>query len=193
MGSKLDPRCILRCPLSSNLCHRGRDEQLAVNPITAANCASILRPGGPVYFASHSKTVVGAMKNHATKENRTISTFDSLEALHIDKTEDWESRPPSDSYSVFVDEFLTVNCRCVTHCLGGFRRENLLLSYDATCERNVPRRKPACFRIGKGSSCIEHLFLIHRWYNNSMLILIIRNTRSSNDLASRLGYSARLF
>jgi hypothetical protein len=103
MDSKFDPRGILRCPLSSNLCHRGRDEELAVNAITAANCASILHPDGPVYFASHPKAVVDAVKNYAAEGNRTIVTFDSLEALHIDKTEDWESQPPSEFYSVFVD------------------------------------------------------------------------------------------
>jgi hypothetical protein len=57
-------------------------------------------------------------------------------------------------------------------------------------ERNVPGRKPGMLQ--NWQRIFMHS-LIHRWYNNSILILLIRNTRSSNDLASRLGYRARLF
>jgi hypothetical protein len=118
--------------------------QLSVAAITAANCASVLRPGGPVYFASDSKIAVDAVRNYARTGNHSIVTFDSPEALHLDQTEDWESRPPSDFYSVFVDLYLMSNGRCVTYGQGGFGRYALLLGYNSTCaSRHFYRSKRA--------------------------------------------------
>jgi hypothetical protein len=105
-------------------------ESLAIN---AANCASVFRPGGPVYFASDSKVAVDAVKKYADKENRSISVFEGDEALHIDKFGPENPRPPSDFYSVFVDLLLMANGKCVTYGQGGFGRFALLLSQNATC------------------------------------------------------------
>jgi hypothetical protein len=62
--------------------------------------------------------------------------------LHLDKMEDWKSRPPSDFYSIFVDLYLMANGRCVTYGQGGFGQYALLLRYNATCEgRHIYRGK----------------------------------------------------
>jgi hypothetical protein len=118
------------------------DEKLAREAINAVNCASKLRPGGPVYFASDSNKAVESVKTYAREGNYAVVTFDSPEALHLDKTEDWKSRPPSDFYSIFVDLYLMANGRCVTYGQGGFGRYALLLGYNATCEgRHIYRGK----------------------------------------------------
>ena len=110
------------------------NKQIVAASINAVKCASELRPGGPVYFASDSKVAVDTVRKYANQENRSIVTFESEEALHIDRTDDWEARPASDFYSVFVDLFMMANGRCVTYGQGGFGRYALLLSYNATCE-----------------------------------------------------------
>ena len=104
-------------------------DALISNAINAANCASQLRPGGPVYFASDSKVANEAVRHHATVSNHSIVTFDSAEALHLDKG----SGPPSDYYSVFVDLYLMGNGRCISYGQGGFGQFALLMSYNATC------------------------------------------------------------
>lgn len=105
-------------------------ESLAIN---AVNCASVFRPGGPVYFASDSKIAVDAVKKYGETKNRSISVLEGDEPLHIDKYGPENPRSPSDFYSVFVDLLLMANGRCVTYGQGGFGRFALLLSQNATC------------------------------------------------------------
>jgi hypothetical protein len=101
--------------------------------INAANCASKLRPGGPVYFASDSKVAVDAVKDYATEYNYPISVLESDEALHIDKFSKDDQRSPSEFYSIFVDLLLMAEGQCVSYGKGGFGRFALLLSHNATC------------------------------------------------------------
>ena len=104
--------------------------QLRRAAITAVNCASVLRPSGPIYFASDSKVAVDTVRNYGIKNNRSIVTFDNPEdGLHIDRTDDWESRPASDFYSVFVDLYLMANGRCVAYGQVKYRR---LISFWST-------------------------------------------------------------
>jgi hypothetical protein len=106
------------------------EELLIDRAINSVNCASELRPGGPVYFASDSKVAVEAVQKYASQTNRSIVSLDGPEALHLDKEND---RPPSDFYPVFVDLYLMGSGRCVSFGQGGFGRYALLLGYDATC------------------------------------------------------------
>ena len=106
------------------------EEDLIKRAINSVNCASWLRPGGPVYFASDSKVAGEAVQKYASQTNRSIVSLDGPEALHLDKEND---RPPSDFYPVFVDLYLMGSGRCVSFGRGGFGRYGLLLGYDATC------------------------------------------------------------
>lgn len=115
-------------------------KHLAVN---AVNCASVFRPGGPVYFASDSEVAVKTVKQYAKKNKLSISVLDGDEPLHIDKFGPENPKPPSAFYSVFVDLLLMANGNCVTFGQGGFGRFALLLSNNATCTgRHIYRNKP---------------------------------------------------
>ena len=100
--------------------------------INAVNCASKLRPGGPVYFASDSKVAVDAVKDYATDYRYPISVAQSDEALHIDKFGKDDQRS-KEFYSVFVDLLLMADGKCVSYGKGGFGRFALLLSHNSTC------------------------------------------------------------
>lgn len=93
--------------------HKQGNESLKKMAISAINCATIFRPGGPVYFASDSKVAVDAVKAYARTENRSISVLDGNEALHIDKFGSKKHRVSSSFYSVFVDLLLMANGNCV--------------------------------------------------------------------------------
>lgn len=106
------------------------EELLIERAVNSVNCASRLRPGGPVYFASDSKFALEEVKKYASQTNRSIVSLDGPEALHLDKEND---RPPSDFYPVFVDLYLMGSGRCLSFGKGGVGRYGLLMSYNATC------------------------------------------------------------
>jgi len=110
--------------------------------VNAVNCASMLRPGGPVYFASDSTFAVKTVQQYAKENNHPIVTIQNQEPLHLDKAGNWSTRHPSDFYSIFVDLYLMGMGRCVTFGQGGFGRFGLLLSYNATCSsRHIYKRQ----------------------------------------------------
>eukprot|EP00980_Cylindrotheca_fusiformis_P030190 scaffold24525_cov162-Cylindrotheca_fusiformis.AAC.7 len=84
-------------------------ESLKKTAINAANCGSVLRPGGPVYFASDSKVAVEAAVAYGREHNRSIVSFDGPEPVHIEK--EWEA-----------------------FGRGGFGRYALMMGYNSTCE-----------------------------------------------------------
>jgi hypothetical protein len=110
-----------------------RPEMIAKHAINAANCASQLRPGGPIYFASDSLHALAKVREYAKEHSYKIVTIENQEPLHLDKAGNWSVRHPSDFYSIFVDLFLMGMGRCLTFGQGGFGRFGLLLSYNATC------------------------------------------------------------
>jgi hypothetical protein len=116
--------------------HERSEQYLIERAINAVNCASSLRPGMPVYFASDSKFAIDEVKKYAWKKNHSIVTFDSQEALHLDKGNgNGTSQHPSAYYSVFVDLYLMGTGRCVTYGDGGFGKLAALVSYNSTCTR----------------------------------------------------------
>jgi hypothetical protein len=106
------------------------EELLIDRAVNSVNCASELRPGGPVYFASDSKVAVEAVQNYASQTNRSIFSLDGPEALHLDKE---NGRPSLDFYPVFVDLYLMASGRCVSFGQGGFGQYALLVGHNATC------------------------------------------------------------
>jgi len=98
--------------------------------INAVECASELRPGGPVYFASDSVYAIQSIKDYAQEHKRPVVTIQNDEPLHLDKA---KSTNAADYYSVFVDLFLLGMGNCASFGMGGFGRYGLLLSYNASC------------------------------------------------------------
>lgn len=98
--------------------------------INAVECASELRPGGPIYFASDSMYAIESIQNYAREHNRSVVTSQNDEPLHLDKA---NSTNAADYYSVFVDLFLLGMGNCGSVGMGGFGRYGLLLSYNASC------------------------------------------------------------
>jgi hypothetical protein len=124
-----------------------RDEtDIAKTAINAANCASQLRPGGPVYFASDSTVALRSVQDYAKNHGYPIVTIENQVPLHLDKAGNWSTRHPSDFYSVFVDLYLMGMGKCVSYGQGGFGRYGLLLSYNASCyvRHTVKGRKKNC-------------------------------------------------
>jgi hypothetical protein len=101
--------------------------------INAANCASNLRPGGPIYFASDSVFALSTVRDYGKKNNYKIVTIENHEPMHLDKAGNWSARHPSDFYSIFVDLYLMGMGRCLSYGQGGFGRYGLLLGYNASC------------------------------------------------------------
>ena len=108
-------------------------ETIANYAINAANCASKLRPGGPIYFASDSLHALATVRNYSKEHNYKIATIENQEPLHLDKAGNWSEHHPSDFYSIFVDLYLMGMGRCLTFGQGGFGRFGLLLGYNASC------------------------------------------------------------
>jgi hypothetical protein len=108
---------------------RARD-QLASHAINSVQCASQLRPAGPVYFASDSRLAVETVQKYANDTGRNVVALDGTEALHLDKA---DGHNASEIYSIFVDVFIMGSGRCVSFGQGGLGRFVKLLGYNATC------------------------------------------------------------
>ena len=98
--------------------------------INAVECASELRPGGPIYFASDSTFALQTIQTYAKQYSRPVVVIQNKEPLHLDKA---NSTNPEDYYSVFVDLYLLGMGRCGSVGMGGFGRFGLLLSYNSSC------------------------------------------------------------
>ncbi len=126
--------------------HTLKRAKLKKYAINAVNCASMILPGAPVYFASDSQVSIDTVRRVAKIHHRPIATIheDTKEALHLDK--DWQSRDASEFYPTFVDLMLMANGRCTAYGHGGFGRFGALLSHDAKCviRHNVRRQTDAC-------------------------------------------------
>ena len=100
----------------------------------ALNCASKLRPGGPIFFASdHTYSTTVAIQYGKEKHTKIVSRNHEKLPLHLDKVENWQSIHPSEFYDVFVDLYLMGMSRCLTYNRGGFGQWALLIGYDPYC------------------------------------------------------------
>lgn len=105
------------------------------------NCAITLqlpsKKALPVYFASDSDPALRFAPFYGRSRGlkvvtRTPSNNDE-DPLHIDKTKDWQDRPASDFYDVFVDLYLMGLGKCVSYGMGGFGQFASLISQSPTC------------------------------------------------------------
>lgn len=107
-------------------------EAVRKQAINAVKCASVLRPGGPIYFASDSKIAIEEALKYGKEINRKVSSYDGPEPLHIDVQ--WKGHTPDEFYSVFVDLYMMGNGRCTAYGRGGFGMYASLMGYNSTCE-----------------------------------------------------------
>jgi hypothetical protein len=105
------------------------------------NCATQLKPGWPIYFASDSsKTTWFALRYGRSKNGTIAARIADTEPLHLDRgigflrnSDRWKSLSASNSYDVFVDLYLLAGSQCVAHGVGGYGKWGLLLSYNSSC------------------------------------------------------------
>jgi hypothetical protein len=115
-----------------------KPEQLQSWAENAVNCASMLRPGGPIFFASDSYYATEmALKYGKTKGLNTVvarsHNNNNAKPLHLDKTERNSQVKASDFYDTFVDLYLLGMSRCLTYNIGGYGKWGLLLGYNSSC------------------------------------------------------------
>jgi hypothetical protein len=112
-----------------------RDKVLFRVTENAINCASNMRPEGPIYFASDSKAVVDHVveKLAPQKPTKIVALTRDYEPLHLDKASNWSDRNASEFYDVFVDLYLISLSRCVTYNIGGFGEWALWMSRYSSC------------------------------------------------------------
>ena len=110
--------------------------------INAVNCASQLRPGGPIFFAADSKYAIEVVQQYAGNHSRKIvSRVHEKEPLHLEKS-NHTNRDPSEYYDTFVDLYLLGNSRCLSYNVGGFGTWGLLIGHDASCGyQHAPRHR----------------------------------------------------
>jgi hypothetical protein len=127
----------------------------------ALNCASTLRPDGPIYFASDSKLAVDyVVSSFAVKKQPTqiVALQRDYEPLHLEKALNWENRTASEYYDTFVDLYLMGLSRCVSYNVGGFGQWGLWISSDLNCSNmhTDRRRKLTCKWSGVATPSVEH-------------------------------------
>jgi hypothetical protein len=100
----------------------------------ALNCASQLRPGGPIFFASdHTYAIEIAQSYGVEKSSKIVARkHGERRPYHFEKAENWESLQPSDFYDTFVDLLLIGMGKCVNFNRGGFGSWGLLIGYSST-------------------------------------------------------------
>jgi len=84
----------------------------------AVNCASMLRPGAPIFFASDSSNATQMVQTYASKKKAKLVVHipNPNPPLHIDRDKDWRTRQPSDYFDTFVD--VSFVCVCVFFSCG---------------------------------------------------------------------------
>eukprot|EP00586_Coscinodiscus_wailesii_P015368 CAMPEP_0172520338 /NCGR_PEP_ID=MMETSP1066-20121228/291945_1 /TAXON_ID=671091 /ORGANISM="Coscinodiscus wailesii, Strain CCMP2513" /LENGTH=368 /DNA_ID=CAMNT_0013303079 /DNA_START=430 /DNA_END=1537 /DNA_ORIENTATION=- len=107
--------------------------------VNAINCAGLVFPNATIYIASDSDEVVNYLRyqsEFAGKEGVELTSLPhDAEPLHLE-TAAYETRPPKDFYSVFLDLWILGQARCTAYGMGGYGRFGLYMSYDASCSVN---------------------------------------------------------
>lgn len=104
----------------------------------AINCASELRPGSPIFFASDSANASQLAWAYSQSKGARLETHvpNPNPPLHLDRDKEWESRKPSDYYDTFVDLYLLSLAGCVTFNRGGYGHWGLLIGGNLECSIN---------------------------------------------------------
>lgn len=114
----------------------------------AVNCASKLRPGKPIFFASDSKVASDYSVIYGGKMNGIVATHESKPdpPLHLDKAENFSDpstpkRPIRDYHDTFIDLYLIALGRCVFISKGGYGQWGLLIGGNTDCVMKFKRGK----------------------------------------------------
>jgi len=102
----------------------------------------------PVYVASDSAdTVRQAVQYGRDIGVRVVGCENTTEPLHLDrgnsmleKSNDWEGRPPSDFYPTFVDLYLLADSQCIARGVGGYGKWASLIG-PSSCNIDYRERK----------------------------------------------------
>jgi hypothetical protein len=108
------------------------------------NCATQLKPGWPIYFASDSsKTTRIALRYGRSKNGTIVARIAETEPLHLDRgigflkrSDGWKNLSSSAFYDVFVDLYLLAGSQCVAHGVGGYGMWGSFLSHNSSCVRS---------------------------------------------------------
>jgi hypothetical protein len=112
----------------------------------ALHCASQLRPGLPIFFASDSDKAAAYAKVYGKNHSARVETHtpNPNPPLHLDRCRDWAQRPTSDFYDTFVDLYLIALGGCVTFNKGGYGHWGLLIGGDPQCFIDQGTRQGGC-------------------------------------------------
>lgn len=103
--------------------------------INAIHCASQLRPGGPVYFATDSIDAFNAVREYAKNHSYNVVGLTHHDnPFHLDKASNWTTRKPSEYYPAFIDLYMLGQSRCLTHSNGGYGTMGLYMGFNSSCE-----------------------------------------------------------
>jgi hypothetical protein len=120
------------------------------------NCATKLKPGLPVYFASDSsKATRAALEYGRSKQNDNVTTTATVvariadtEPLHIDRGIDflhrskgWQNVSATAFYDTFVDLYLLAGSQCLSYGVGGYGLWGSLLSHNSSCSNSHKKEK----------------------------------------------------
>jgi len=101
----------------------------------ALNCASNLRPGMPIYFASDSSDALPIAREYALRQGAVLQGLypSPNPPLHLDSCPDWADHPVSDFYDTFVDLYLLALAGCTVVNKGGFGHWAMLIGGNVDC------------------------------------------------------------
>jgi hypothetical protein len=120
------------------------------------NCATKLKPGLPVYFASDSsKATRAALEYGRSKQNANttatatvVARIADTEPLHIDRginflqrSNGWKNVSAAAFYDTFVDLYLLAGSQCLSYGVGGYGLWGSLLSHNSSCSNSHKKEK----------------------------------------------------
>jgi hypothetical protein len=126
-----------------------RDKSGNANLVSnSVNCATELKPGWPIYFASDSFNATGSALRYGRSKNATIvARMGDTDPLHLDReiafiggsSIGWKNLSASAFYDVFVDLYLLAGSQCMAHGIGGYGKWGSFLSYNSSCVKSHHR------------------------------------------------------
>jgi len=120
--------------LVANRKHEKTEEELSKHARNGLNCASSVQSGDPIYFASDSQFALRVASNMSkTTDRNIVIPDDKIEALHLDKEDQWKSGNVADFFPTFVDLLIMGEAKCTSLGVGGFGLFANYLSIDPSC------------------------------------------------------------
>jgi hypothetical protein len=135
------------------------------------NCATKLKPGLPVYFASDSsKATRAALEYGRSKQNANVTATATVvariadtEPLHIDrgidflhKSNGWKNVSVAAFYDTFVDLYLLAGSQCLSYGVGGYGLWGSLLSHNSSCSNSHKKEKCDWTDLEAGGMTPQH-------------------------------------